>query len=469
MAFDVEPYTFDDIFYLLGVTPTGKGADVRIPCPICGKGKLDKNMVVHRDTGFFTCFSNPEEHHGKYPQGLYAKVYGLSGSEAHQQIMSQLGRNPKDYYEHRTRKIVPPVYVDKQEELPVADLVDRDKTYRNFLGLLSLSDKHREALKDRGLTNQEIEELLYKTQPAVDDNPYYFDITKKLIEKDCKFDGVAGFYRSKSKNYPMINHQVEGITVPYVSFDGKIQCYQIRVDDDRLKPGDNKYFWQTSAKNRLGSRPDGLVHYAVDFETKDGKTCPKIYSGKNDKYICITEGAMKADIAHAISGKPFVAIPGVGIINALVADLPKIKALGVTKIMMFFDTDQICNINVLIALEKLSGILREAGFEVENGTRWDLQNFNLSSDFVFTPKTLKEAIEDDRLDWIMDKLLELGRTRVWFAYPEEFKKEYVNMYHTLGEKAKEKKFSGGHCKWSITRKGVDDFLASTMRNISFEK
>lgn len=72
------------------------------------------------------------------------------------------------------------------------------KTLTGLLGMLKLSEKHREHLrKKRGLTDDEIDRLGYKSTP-----PFYMckPLTNRLISQGYTVEGVPGFYQ---KDGPM--------------------------------------------------------------------------------------------------------------------------------------------------------------------------------------------------------------------------------------------------------------------------
>ena len=58
--------------------------------------------------------------------------------------------------------------VEKQkEECPLADIESRNSVYTALLDKLSLAADHKENLMNRGLTEQDVELLKYKTTPVV--------------------------------------------------------------------------------------------------------------------------------------------------------------------------------------------------------------------------------------------------------------------------------------------------------------
>lgn len=451
--------------------------ELRCSCPSCGRGKkIDRSFCVDLDTETYHCFKC--ELKGRFSQNLYAELYNIDRASATKEIMSRLGIDSKTAFPRRERHISAPV-ASLDYEAEIAPAETRDKVYRTVLNQLSLSEKHKEALLNRGLTEREIIELGYKTFPG-NDVQTVWNIVDALKEQKLSPEGCAGFYKTKKKNLWFCKNPMKDvIMVKYLSFNNKLTGFQMRRNNEDLREGDEKYMWWSSKRNNHGSKPAGMIHYACDFEkNNNGEWHPKIYEGESgEKYMCLTEGAMKADIAHTISGKPFIGLPGVSIIKDLEADLPKLKALGVTTFIICFDMDQLMNFNVLRFTESLAKMLLDNGFKVKNGSIWDatyktvsgnFQNFDSVTDFVFTSKTLKEAVEDERLESIIDELISYGKLNVYFAVSDSFTKEDKERYSTLLKLAKSKHMkSCKYVQFSIKYKGIDDFFAGTLRNVEY--
>ena len=454
-----------------------KGTEIRCRCPKCGGKKIEKNFGVNLDNEIYNCFSCGFS--GRFSTNLYAELLGIDRAEANKEIMGRLGITKDQAYPRRQRKA--PEVRDSVEAETVyeAPIEMKDKVNRCMLRTLSLSERHLKDMLDRGLTEREVSELGYKTLPG-DDIKTVWKIEDAIKENKLSPEGVAGHYLTPKKAQWILNYpKKDVILVKYMTMDNKLAAFQERKNNEDLRPGEEKYCWLTSNGKNHGSKPSQMVHYAVDFEKdEDGNYRPKLFEGQSGKkYMCITEGAMKADIAHMISGKPFIALPGVGILKGLEKDLPRLKELGVSDFIICYDTDQIMNINVLKNLEKLEKMLYDAGFKVQNGTIWDLvyekvdgkkAKFSLDSDFVFTRKTLKKAIEDETLDSVLEDVMKLGRNSLYFAIPDVFSKEDRDLYSTLLNKAKTAKFkSCRYVRYKITYKGVDDFYAGQKRNVVY--
>ena len=79
---------------------------------------------------------------------------------------------------------------------------------------------------NRGLTEQDVELLEYKTTPVVGMSA----IAKQLQSDGLHLAGVPGFYRDKSGAWTFI-HEKRGILIPVRDRIGRIQGLQIRRDN----------------------------------------------------------------------------------------------------------------------------------------------------------------------------------------------------------------------------------------------
>lgn len=461
--------------------------EFRCSCPSCGGGKkIDRSFCVDLDTETYHCFKC--ELKGRFSQNLYAELHNMDKISAKKEIMSRLGIDTLTSFPKNKRYISEPATSIIDANADIASVETRDKVYKTVLTQLSLSDEHKKDLLKRGLTEKEISELGYKTFPG-NDISSASNIINALSTQKLSPEGCAGFYKVNDLWACKIPKR-DMIMVKYMSFDNKLTGFQMRCNDDDLKRYDkenhvfkgfydDKYLWWSTKKKKYGSKSAGMIHYACDFEINtNGAWQPKVFEGKSgEKYMCITEGAMKGDIAHIISGKPFICIPGVSIHKDLEKDLPKLKKIDVTTFIICFDADQLMNINVLKQNKKLSEMLMAHGFKVKNGTLWNLtyktilnnyKKFDLFYDFIFTSKTLKKAIEEKKLNDILDELISLGRLNIFFVLSDRFTKEDKERYSELLKLAKSKNMkSCKYVQYSIKYKGVDDFFAGTQRNVKY--
>lgn len=86
-----------------------------------------------------------------------------------------------------------------------------------------------------------------------------------------------------------------------------------------------------------------------------------------DKTIYLTEGAMKADIAHYLTDYklPFIAVAGVNAFTKLEEELLRLKAYGVEKVVNMYDMDYLTNPNVQKALVRTREIVQNCGLRYQ--------------------------------------------------------------------------------------------------------
>ena len=196
----------------------------------------------------------------------------------------------------------------------------------------------------------------YKTMPVAG----FSAIAKQLHEEGHYLAGVPGFYHDMAGNWT-ISKERRGILVPARTPEGKIQGLQIRLDF--IKKG--KFRWLTSVGKQDGCKAECWTHIA----------------GEPTPTVLLTEGPMKADIIHHITGLTVIAVPGVNSLNHLKETLEYVQSKGTTKIMTAFDMDYLKNPHVKDGYFNLSAMLAQSG--IDYGTYlWDPQYKGLD-DYVW--------------------------------------------------------------------------------------
>jgi len=225
-----------------------------------------------------------------------------------------------------------------------------NKVYRALLQELALSAAHREKLRKRGLTDDEINLREYKTLTG----PGRSKTARKLIDKfgvgTCK--QVPGFFvkQGGKKNYWTLAGS-PGLVVPLRDARSRIVALKVRVD----KPGKGPKYSYITSSGRMGAVQDGpspmpTVHLPVHK------------SSSHLVRVRLTEGELKADIATVLSGDLTLSIPGVSTWRPA---LPVLKELAPEKILLAFDVDAHQNYNVARALQNTAIALQTEGFDVE--------------------------------------------------------------------------------------------------------
>ena len=334
------PYTMRDVASLLPLQIRHKKAiSIDVDCPFCNaKGKMNINF----EKCVFNC--NRCKTHGGMVD-LYARYFGISNSQANEEIYAVVCR-------HSTPR-VPLTPMPAITETPVAPQRASetviDQTLRTLLEMLTLAQPHKEQLLRRGLTEEQITRYMYRSTPAFG----YRRIVSNMLEMGCTLEGVPGFYKTKDGAWTLnCNPKYTGFFVPVVSVNGLVQGCQIRLD----KPfSDAKYIWFSSTGKNCGTPSGSPVHCVGDPCAAD---------------VYVTEGALKATIAHCLSGKTFVAVAGAGQFNALGQTFDTLLALGTKRISEAYDMDKFKNENVQKGAVQMMDLARRKGFIVRS-LHWD--------------------------------------------------------------------------------------------------
>jgi hypothetical protein len=196
-----------------------------------------------------------------------------------------------------------------QEALPDVRAARRpddelDAVYRRYIGMLSLSPRHRAELAARGMTGEEITGRQYRTVPDGFTVPHG-DLT-----------GVPGF----CQKYNRWRHVAPpGLMIPVLNENRQIVGFQVRLDN----PDNQKYIWFSSRKSaNAGAR----THVAMPF-----RACQATQ-------IWITEGPIKADIASERLGAPVLGVPGVNNWKSALETLQKMSSRP-DRVVLAYDMD----------------------------------------------------------------------------------------------------------------------------------
>ena len=122
------------------------------------------------------------------------------------------------------------------------------------------------------------------------------------MKQGCTVQGVPGFYMAaKGRRTVKFNSRTSGILIPAVGIDGLIHGAQILLDVPLKNAGDPpekagaKYIWLSSSTKHMGVTSGSPVHFVGN---------PFV------RTIYVTEGLVKADIAHYLMNRSFVAVVG---------------------------------------------------------------------------------------------------------------------------------------------------------------
>lgn len=313
-------------------------------CPFCGdqRGKLCLNLT--KDVWYSNCCGG---HGGML--ALYAKARRISNSEAYREICGELltgGFAPA--YETQRKEAVKKESAAQTERASAQTI---HQTYSAFLSKLTLTPAHRRHLQaKRGLTDEQIQLFGFRSTPP----PYLCRaITAKLIKEGCTVQGVPGFFVDNAGKWTVRYFQrTAGIIIPYVGIDGLIQGLQTRLDvpikgkDDPPDKVGMKYLWLASADKPMGVSSGSPVHFVGD---------------PNARVVYVTEGALKADIAHALTGRTFAATGGAGCTAHLDDLFAFLSRNGTEEIVEAQDMDKYSNQGVSTGASKVYLLARKHG------------------------------------------------------------------------------------------------------------
>lgn len=362
----------------LGIGKIQNSTGYSFNCPFCEKNGLKPDrkhkysIDIYKNVGHcMRCGSG----HGilSLHQALSRKPITLE--ESKEDLLRRWNRLPSNV-QVELSKTLEYLEEENRKHLEPAPIEIRDEVYRNFLNSLTLSDRHRQNLLSRGLTEKEIKERMYKTVPSVGAKSFGMESFSYEISDALKRHirwGVPGFYDIRTSE-PKVALCDSGYFVPVRDEFGRISGMQIRYDplpesaSEEKKQHYAKYKWFNSnfKEKKDGCTASGCenIHYAV----------PLLHAPKS---IILTEGILKADIISHLGGIlkgkesiPVIGLAGVYNTENLCFELLKMKQHGLEKVMIAVDMDYREKKQVADALENIKKIVKDSGLECEV-LRWN--------------------------------------------------------------------------------------------------
>lgn len=333
----MDVFHISDVVSVLGLLGASYGRnDYYISCPECDAGSKGKHLNINLKKDVFRC---PKCGISGGMFDLYSLLSGVPRDRARNALVDAIG-NPGSVQHIQYNKTVKASEQNKDtvKESNLATIEIRDTAYRAFLSKLTLAPDHRDNLQSRGLTDSEIDSLGYKT---ITSNGLT-GISKCLSDSGIVLRGVPVFFITKDGVWSF-SHTRRGILVPVKDRYGRIQGMQLRLDNETKR----KYRWISSGEMNMGCKAFGWTHLA----------------GVPSERILITEGPMKADIIHALSGLNILAVPGVNALTELEKSLLILKENGTRHIMTAFDMDMLSNPHVQKGYYNLIALIYKMGFK----------------------------------------------------------------------------------------------------------
>ena len=199
----------------------------------------------------------------------------------------------------------------------------------------------------------------------------------------------------------------KGIIMPQVNVHNQITGLQVRKDDDLRGRDEPKCGWFSSKDRYDGCGACANVHYACDFFYNVGKHRydPVIPEENGVKGVLLTEGIMKADIAHfCLPNCPVISVPGVNATKQLSGELKYLRdEYGVNAVALAYDMDYKTNKHVQDALEKTKEIINGLGLKL------------IQKEWLMTVKVIKDGQEKEVILNGIDDFLVFAKYGI---YPE---------------------------------------------------
>lgn len=341
------PFDIEYVVQLLNLRIRRRCADgVYTDCPFCGDNR--GKMKVNYTKNVWRC-NYCNESGGMLK--LYAMAKNISTSEAKREICDTILNgdcwNGWSSQEQLAIKNPP----KRIQESTLAEIPVIHNTLTALLGMLRLSEQHREHLRvKRGLTDEEIERLGYKSTP-----PFYMckPLTDRLISQGYTIKGVPGFYQKNGQWTVCFSTILAGILIPVRGVDGLLRGCQIRLDtplkDDKSTDKEGaKYVWLSSSGKPMGTSSGSPVHYVGE---------------PNARVVYLTEGILKADIAHILMNRTFAGVAGISNTAQLDLLLTYLAENGTQTIIAAPDIDRFRNKNVCLGVSKIGVMVRRHGLD----------------------------------------------------------------------------------------------------------
>jgi len=273
--------------------------------------------------------------------------------------------------------------VTEAEQSDAASVQEVHQTLSMLLSMLTLIPAHRTHLQSvRGLSDDEITRFGFKSTP-----PSFLcrSLTNRLVKAGCRVQGVPGFYVDDNGCWTVKFHQrTSGIIIPIFGVDGLIRGAQIRLDhplkdkDDPPEKTGVKYLTLSSTGKRMGTTSGSPIHFV-------GDPCSRV--------VYVTEGCLKADVAHALMHRTFVATLGVNNTAKLDELFAFLHRNGTEEIIEAEDMDKYSNEMVGKGASKIYALAAKHGMRCRRLT-WN-PNYKGIDDWQLALRRKEQKMKED--------------------------------------------------------------------------
>ena len=298
-------------------------------CPVCGGARKDcrENLTNH----MIHCRHDADPV-GFVFRGHDAQGFGLwlPGEIADEQSEEKR----KEWIEEQRREREAREAIERQRRAEGLDLVERDHQFRNLLGQLSLSPKHYEDLKRRGLTDEQINQGMFAS-----------------VKKWQKLSSpVFHLLPGASIDGRSLNIGYSGYLCPIWHGDLIVGC-QIRTEQS-----DGKYRWLTSVNKR---RPNGQTSHL-----KNGELPISVVEADGDPDLRFCEGILKPYIASCHLGKSFIGAAGGNFTSSPQQIEEAITRIQPERLILCSDAGAVKNPHVMRSYQALYELVSSLGHEL---------------------------------------------------------------------------------------------------------
>ena len=307
---------------LLGIERLSEGNAFGVVCPFCGDRRGKMNFRIFKDgepANTYHCFKCGASGN---MLTLYADIKGLYGTDRYRQAYREI----KGALQGRTYAVSQKTLQRTVSctEAAIVEPKNLDQVYRRLQELLPLSNFHRQKLLERGLTDEQISNYGFCSTPVSGTE----GLARKLIREGYSLKGIPGFFLNDHGNWDTaFFRKNKGFLCPVFGLDQNLSGFQIRLDEPY---NDRKYLWFSSSNRNQGT----------------SSKSPVTFLGNPDsKIVCVTEGILKATIAHAMSGYSFLGTPGVSQYKEMERTLKALKENGLEEVWEYFDMDKLMDVS----------------------------------------------------------------------------------------------------------------------------
>ena len=329
----IPPFSISDVADLLAIQRLQNDSSGAFPvvCPFCGDRRGKMNFCVWKDgkiKNTYHCYNCGAQ--GNMLQ-LYAELCGISGEKryknAYWKIMHRLKQEAKGVLPISMKQEAEKLEEMKAFSSEPADYRKRDQVYRALLDMLHLKEEHKADLIRRGLTLEQIshmEEIGFKSTSPEEAG----SLARRLLKQGYSLNGVPGFYVNRNGDWRVAFYGYNtGYLCPVWTMENELSGFQIHMDHPFKGM---KYGWFTSSGKKKGC---------------SSKSPAGIFGNPDVRVLYVTEGILKAAVAHELTGKTFLGNPGVGHYKELEVILKVMRSRGLKTVMECYDMDKLMQVD----------------------------------------------------------------------------------------------------------------------------